>query len=117
MELAGSVALAFLSGLLITAALIQRQRQKPAAMPIVTSMKAPVPNAGKGISMFKKIQVAPGQVIRLTHPETGELLKLFQAGEAIVEKDWNLVEGFLESHVPAAIVVTNIVPNVSVAPA
>ena len=68
------------------------------------------------MSVLNDIEVAAGYVVKLTHPVTAEVLKVFRGGEKIIEKDWNLVEGWFEQNAPQAVKVTKVVPNVTVEP-
>ena len=66
------------------------------------------------MSVLNEVEVALGYVVKLTNPVTAEVLKVFKGGEKIIEKDWNLVEGWFEQNAPQAVKVTKVSPNVKV---
>jgi|GEM_PF-5104745 hypothetical protein len=65
--------------------------------------------------LLKEIRVLEGQVVRIVHPVTGAIIKEFQAGEAIVEKDWNLAEGWLEANLGNSVKAVPLTPVVQAA--
>ena len=65
--------------------------------------------------LLKELHVLEGQVVRIVHPVTGAIIKEFQAGEVIVEKDWNIVEGWLEANLGNSIQAVPLTPGVQAA--
>ena len=63
--------------------------------------------------LLKEIQVTAGRIVKITHPVTQEVLKVFKEGEAIVEAEWNLVDGFLEANLAGAVKVIYHTPVVT----
>ena len=64
------------------------------------------------MSLLKTIEVLPDHFIRLVHPLTQEVVKIFEGGEKIVEKEFGLTEGTIEANHAADIKVSTLVPTV-----